>query len=155
MPEEQTIRLTRKFTFEAAHALADYDGACRNIHGHSYSLYVTVRGRPLNEPGNPKHGMLIDFSLLKEIVNSVIIDQFDHALLINDTSSLWQTLMKEEAFGKLIALPYQPTCENMISDFASRLKKALPAGVELFSLKLNETSASYAEWFAGDQKRKL
>jgi 6-pyruvoyltetrahydropterin/6-carboxytetrahydropterin synthase len=45
---------------------------------------------------------------------------------------------------------YQPTCENMLVDFAERIKKRLPANIELFSLKLNETATSYAEWYASD-----
>ncbi len=155
MREEPTIRLTRQFTFEAAHALSDYDGACRNIHGHSYSLFVTVRGKPLNQPGHPRNGMLIDFSMLKEIVTSLITDKFDHALLVDASSEIGKACIKDKAFGKVIALPYQPTCENMVSDFASSLQKALPEGVELYSLKLHETASSYAEWYAGDQNRKL
>jgi len=53
-------------------------------------------------------------------------------------------------FGKLTAVPYQPTCENMIHDFAGRIRNTLPEGVALFSLRLHETASSYAEWFAED-----
>jgi 6-pyruvoyltetrahydropterin/6-carboxytetrahydropterin synthase len=48
---------------------------------------------------------------------------------------------------------YQPTCENMLSDFAERLLESLPDEVELYSLRLHETASSYAEWFAEDNFR--
>ena len=57
-----TLRLTKEFRFEGAHALTGYDGKCRHIHGHSYILYVTVKGTPSNPEGTPKSGMLIDFT---------------------------------------------------------------------------------------------
>ncbi len=55
------IRVTTEFTFEMAHVLKDYDGPCRNVHGHSYRLFVTVSGIPVNEQGNPKSGMVDRF----------------------------------------------------------------------------------------------
>ena len=76
--------LTKIFHFEAAHALNGYDGKCRNIHGHSYELRVTVKGMPLNEPGNPKNGMVIDFHDLKQIVNQEVVDKLDHAFIIGN-----------------------------------------------------------------------
>ena len=62
------IRLTKEFSFEAAHLLEGYDGACREIHGHSYRLFVTVRGVPVCDGRNPKLGMVMDFGQLKRIV---------------------------------------------------------------------------------------
>ena len=53
------IRITKEFKFEMAHALHGYDGLCKNIHGHSYRLWVTVEGAVKNSPGNKKDGMLI------------------------------------------------------------------------------------------------
>lgn len=144
------IRLTKKFSFEAAHALWNYDGACRNIHGHSYLLYVTLAGRPLDDPENPKHGMVIDFSMLKRIVHDQIIEKFDHALMVNAYTPHAEMVSEGKIFGKVLALPYQPTCENLIDDFARRLIPVLPEGVMLHSLRLQETASSYAEWFASD-----
>ncbi len=150
MDKLPVIRITKEFRFEAAHALWNYDGPCRNIHGHSYILYVTVKGHPEASPGAPKQGMLIDFSILKQIVNEHIVDVFDHALLVNANTPHASLAEKNNLFGKLAAVPYQPTCENMIRDFAGRIKKALPDGVQLHSLRLHETASSYAEWFAED-----
>jgi 6-pyruvoyltetrahydropterin/6-carboxytetrahydropterin synthase len=144
------IRLTKQFRFEAAHALWNYDGACRNIHGHSYVLHVTLAGHPLDDPADPKYGMVMDFSRLKKIVNELIIDEFDHALMINAHTPHVEMISEGKVFGRVLALPYQPTCENLINDFAGRLATALPEGVMLHSLRLHETTTSYAEWYADD-----
>ncbi len=144
-----TIRLTKEFHFELAHALEGYDGACRNIHGHSYILFVTVIGSPISSVSNPKLGMIMDFGDLKGIVNSTIISRFDHALLLNQSSSMLKTL-RAESFGKVESLPFQPTCENLLPYFAELISSRLPEGVKLHHLKLNETATSFAEWYASD-----
>ena len=73
------IRITKQFSFETGHALYGYDGKCRNVHGHSYKLSVTVIGTPISDSNNVKFGMVIDFGDLKRIVKSEIVDVFDHA----------------------------------------------------------------------------
>ena len=79
------IRLTKEFSFEAAHALDGYDGPCREIHGHSYRLFVTVKGCPADDDTNPKCGMVMDFGVLKSIVNEEVVSRFDHALVLRAT----------------------------------------------------------------------
>lgn len=143
------IRLTKEFKFEMAHALLGYDGPCRNIHGHSYYLYVTVTGNTLENEQSPLNGMVMDFNELKELVRDEITNDLDHALVLYDKtpSDILQSL---KGFNNLILLPYQPTCENMLQDFAARIKKKLPSHITLFSLKLCETVTSSAEWYASD-----
>lgn len=138
--------LTKIFHFEAAHALNGYDGKCRNIHGHSYELRVTVKGMPLNEPGNPKNGMVIDFHDLKQIVNQEVVDKLDHAFIIGNNMPKDFVEITKRNFDKVVELPYQPTSENMLADFAERIKKRLPQHVELYSVTLQETRDNIAEW---------
>lgn len=144
------IRITKQFTFEMAHALSDYDGLCKNIHGHSYHFDVTVKGTPDQNITSSKQGMLIDFSDLKKIVREKIIDCFDHALLLNEKTDTELTMILQQKFDKIMFVPYQPTSENILVDFAERLIKNLPENVQLFSLKLRETDRSFAEWFYDD-----
>ncbi|MBK7173271.1 MAG: 6-carboxytetrahydropterin synthase [Bacteroidales bacterium] len=146
------IRLTKEFKFEMAHALKGYDGPCRHIHGHSYELYVTVIGQPLQDDSSPKNGMLMDFGDLKKIVRNCIIDEFDHALVLNKLSADEFLPLKSEVFGKTILVDYQPTSENMLIDFAERLIPLMPPQVKLHNLLLRETVTSYAEWFASDNQ---
>lgn len=148
------IRLTKLFTFEAAHALDGYDGKCRHIHGHSYRLSVTVKGAPLTDESDPKCGMTLDFGELKRIVNEEIIERFDHSLVVHraDASDAeWLEPLKSR-FGNVIETAYRPTCENMLTDFAARLQRRIPEGVELHSLKMYETATSCAEWYADDNR---
>lgn len=79
------IRLTKEFSFEAAHLLEGYDGACREIHGHSYRLFVTVRGVPVCDGRNPKLGMVMDFGQLKRIVGEEVVQRLDHAFVMRRT----------------------------------------------------------------------
>ena len=147
------IRLTKEFTFESAHALDGYDGLCREIHGHSYRLFVTIKGEPICEEGNPKMGMVMDFGDLKRIVNSEIVDRLDHSFVLRDSEQnveLKETLSAK--FSKVVLVDYQPTCENMLADFAARISGRLPEGVKLHSLKMHETATSFAEWYAEDNE---
>jgi len=138
------------FNFEMAHALKGYNGPCRHIHGHSYKLLVTLIGEPENNPESPNNGMLIDFSVLKNIVREQIIDVFDHALLLNIASKNDFSQKEENLFTKTIFTDYQPTCENLLTDFVQRIIHKIPSQVRLHNLKLYETSTSFAEWYADD-----
>ncbi len=119
------------------------------MHGHSYKLFVTVKGKPIDDLDNPKNGMVVDFGDIKAIVNSEIIEIWDHAVLLNANSPhkiLGEQL--EQQGHRVIYCPYQPTCENMLYDIANRIKKRLPTHVQLAYLKLHETENSYGEWLA-------
>ncbi len=144
------IRLTKEFRFEMAHALAGYDGPCRHIHGHSYELLVTVAGEPEQNPASPLFGMVMDFKALKRLVEGEIIQHFDHALVLHRPTAPDQLETMGDFVGRLILVDYPPTSENMLIDFAARLKAVLPANVKLTGLNLRETKSSWAEWLASD-----
>ena len=127
--------------------LEGYDGLCREIHGHSYRLFVTVKGKPEVDVESPKLGMVMDFGVLKRIVNEQIVERLDHSFTMRNTPNAMGIGCD---FSKIVLVDYQPTCENMLSDFAERLLEALPEDIELYSLRLHETATSYAEWFAED-----
>lgn len=146
------IRVTKEFHFEMAHVLWNYDGPCRNVHGHSYRLFVTISGVPADDPENPKNGMVIDFTDLKKIVRKEIVDLFDHSVVINRKYDSARLEKFSALFGNVVPVDYQPTCENLVSDFARRISEHLPRGTHLFSVKLHETATSYAEWYADDNK---
>ena len=120
------VNVTKLFEFEACHHLPHYDGACHNLHGHSYKLEVTVSGQVSKNENDPKCGMIIDFKDLKAIVKSVAVDKYDHSNL-NDFFP-------------------NPTAEIMVKQIAVDIMSKLPQGVYLMSCKLWETSTSYAEW---------
>lgn len=144
------VRVTKEFSFEMAHALLNYDGPCKHIHGHSYKLFVTVIGEPSDNELSPKNGMLIDFGDLKRIVKDEIVDVFDHAFVLNSRSKIDTTV--HEMYQNTIYVDYQPTCEKLVVDYADRIKVKLPEHVKLFSLRLYETATSFTEWFASDNE---
>lgn len=145
------IRITKQFSFETGHALYGYDGKCKNVHGHSYKLSVTVIGTPISDRNNVKFGMVIDFSDLKKIVKEEIVDQFDHATVFNETTPHIELANELKNRGHhVILVDYQPTSENMVIDFAAKIQKRLPDTIQLFSLKLQETETSFAEWYSID-----
>lgn len=131
--KNKEITVVKEFTFESAHRLPEYKGKCRNIHGHSYKLLVGYKG-PINEDT----GMVIDFSIVKKIVEEEIVDVLDHKML-NDVKDV-----SGESF------PYKcPTAENMIRWIVIKLRdegKMPSIFVNLEFIRLYETETSYAEW---------
>lgn len=121
--------VTRRFRFEAAHNNPYHNGACHRLHGHSYTLAVSVRGpvKPLIE-GDPESGMVMDLSNLAAIVRENVIVRCDHQYL-NDLG---------ERFPNL----YNPTIEFLIHWMWYEIAPHLPAGVKLAALTLHETAAN-------------
>lgn len=144
-----SIRITKIFTFEMAHALWNHSGKCKNIHGHSYVFHVCLSGKVRNESAHPEDGMIMDFGKLKQIVKKHIIEEFDHAFVINSNSLGKDGCnSKVNGFDNVKYIDFQPTSENLIAYFAEVLKDNLPEGIFLHSLKLQETATSFVEWFA-------
>ncbi|MBR5433040.1 MAG: 6-carboxytetrahydropterin synthase QueD [Bacteroidales bacterium] len=145
------IRITKEFVFDAAHNLPHYDGKCRNIHGHTYKLLVTLIGEPCSDIHSPKCGMVLDFSDLKQVIKESIVDTFDHALIVSaDSNSACLKQFQEE--GKFVELPFQPTCENLTVYIAELLLRQMPKNVQLYSVRLYETPTSYSEWVVTDNQ---
>jgi 6-pyruvoyltetrahydropterin/6-carboxytetrahydropterin synthase len=140
------VTVTKIFSFDVAHALDNYPGKCRHIHGHTYWLHVTVKGNLRDEPGHPYDGMIVDFTDLKRWVNEQIVSLFDHALVIRKNSLFDTPAIFNGTDHRVILSDYQPTCENMLVDMAGRLTRTCPDGIIIKSLRLYETPTSYAEW---------
>lgn len=148
MNPDQAVRVTKRFHFEMAHALSCHDGLCANIHGHSYVLDVTLIGKPRQEDGHPKNGMVIDFSELKKLVNKNVVEYYDHALVLHEKDRD-QANYSHELFGRTRFTPWQPSCENVLLDIVERLQNALPEKEVLYAVRLQETATSWAEWGRG------
>jgi 6-pyruvoyltetrahydropterin/6-carboxytetrahydropterin synthase len=140
----KSIRITKIFSFEAAHALKNYNGHCKNIHGHSYKLHVTIKGNIVAEDG-----MLIDFGDLKHLVQKALISTYDHSLILKDDDQMVLSGIGSIT-RNLIVLPFNPTSENLIINFAEIISDVLPENISLHHLKLYETETSFTEWYAED-----
>jgi len=140
------IKITKQFSFEMAHALRNYDGLCRNIHGHSYKMDITLAGQPLQDDNSPKNGMVMDFGDLKKLVNEEVISLLDHALVLNAKTDTQLIEMLKQNFEKIVVVEFQPTTENLLNFIAGKLKQRLPETVKLCRVRLRETDTSYADW---------
>lgn len=143
------IRITKAFDFEAAHALDGYDGKCKDIHGHSYHLEVTFLGKPSTDQSQSDCGMVVDFGEVKKVVKEHILPFFDHRLILRNDSRFKKIAPINE---RIRLVNYQPTCENMLLEIVAILQKKKPKGTILVKAFLRETSNSYAEWLAADNK---
>lgn len=143
------IRITKEFDFEAAHALDGYEGKCKDIHGHSYHLKITLIGEPSKDVLLSDCGMVVDFGEIKSIVREHVYENFDHRLLLRNDSR-FRGLEKENE--RIRYVNYQPTCENMLIEIVGMVQKCLQGKTILHSAFLRETANSYAEWFSSDNK---
>ena len=100
------IRITKQFSFETGHALYGHDGKCKNIHGHSYRLNVTLFGTPITDDSSPKFGMIMDFSDVKKIVKETIVTPFDHATIFNKNTPTNEKELKTSYFCTMTSIPY-------------------------------------------------
>lgn len=133
------LSATKIFTFEAAHAISDYDGVCKNIHGHSYKLFVTVVSKK-----GLTNNMVMDFKQLKKKVQHAILNDYDHALMLKINKL---NLATTQVIGtKLLWFDEEPTAEQMLLDMAKKLQLNLPDFVVLKELKLHETETCFATW---------
>ena len=148
----RNVRVTKEFTFEMAHALWNYDGACKNIHGHSYHLFISIIGEPLQDEDNPKFGMVIDFKDLKQIAKANIVDVLDHSLIVYNKAEGESLDAVKSMYQKVYSFDFQPTCENLVIYIADIIMKKLPPKLSLHKIKLYETATSYAEWVASDNQ---
>ena len=150
MEKPINIRVTKVFTFDMAHALFGYDGPCKNIHGHTYKLSVTLVGTPILDTTNPKEGMVIDFTDFKKIVKDEVIDVFDHTLVLKANTPHAKIQGLTDNFERILFTEYQPSCENLLVNMLNRIQLKLPSYLNLNNVRLEETPTSYAEWFKED-----
>lgn len=132
------MRVTKELSFDTAHMLTGHAGLCRNLHGHTYHLFVDVEGTPSED------GMVIDFKELKQCMNEVVVERFDHAYMYDTRSDIESSLAKMlEAQGlRTVALPFRTTAENLSKYFFEELSSR----VNVSAVRLMETPTSTAEY---------
>lgn len=138
------LQLTKIFHFEMAHAIDGYAGACKNIHGHTYELHVTVSAEEEKQDYIPSPGFIIDFKEIKKIVTEEVVEIFDHKLVLSrDFLTKFSPAFSPE---NLVILEAEPTAENILFYIQRLLSAKLPSVVRLSELILFETKNSYAKW---------
>jgi 6-pyruvoyltetrahydropterin/6-carboxytetrahydropterin synthase len=129
-----------------AHAIHGYQGACKNIHGHSYELHVTLGTSSVQKSYIPSPGFIIDFKQIKNLVNIALIEKFDHSLVLSEA------YIKDHPINNfhdnLIIWEVEPSAENILLYMQEVLNAKLPTDIKLLKIKLFETKDSFAEWIA-------
>ena len=106
--------IKKHFSFAAGHRLSKHGGLCKNIHGHNYDVWVTIRSPKLNESD-----MVMDFGDLKGIVQPYL-NQYDHCLIVNQKDVQWMNPLVEEMKFKATIMDHEdrdPTAEVMAEVF--------------------------------------
>ena len=134
------ITVTKTVKFDAAHVLTNHQGLCKNLHGHTYRVDVSV-----TQPEGDDRDMVIDFKDLKGLATEVICDRFDHAFIYN-TASVGEreiAAVVEKNGMRTVAIPFRSTAENLAKMFYGELKSRIPG---LSAVKVWETAESCAEY---------
>ena len=141
------ITVTKTVKCDAAHVLTNHQGLCKNLHGHTYRVDVSV-----SQAADDDRDMVIDFKDLKGIANEVVCDRFDHAFIYN-TESVGEreiAAVVEKNGMRTVAIPFRSTAENLAKLFFSDLKARIPG---LVAVKVWETADSCAEYGLGVGER--
>lgn len=134
------ITVTKTVRFDAAHVLTNHQGLCKNLHGHTYRVDVSV-----SQAEDDERDMVIDFKDLKGIANEVICDRFDHAFIYNTESAGEREIaaVVEKNGMRTVAIPFRSTAENLAKMFYGELKLRIPG---LSAVRVWETAESCAEY---------
>lgn len=133
------ITVTKTVKFDAAHVLTNHNGLCKNLHGHTYRVDVTVAGNP-----DTPDGMVIDFKDLKKIATQEICDVFDHAFIYNENSEGEKEIaaLIQKHSMRTVRLSFRTTAENLAKYFFDKLAARIP---QVHSVRVWETAESFAE----------
>jgi 6-pyruvoyltetrahydropterin/6-carboxytetrahydropterin synthase len=138
------LQITKIFNFEMAHALYGYDGPCKDIHGHSYVLHVTVTTNYTESEYLGGTGIILDFKELKRIIGDTLIQKYDHGLVLS--KSYLKANPNFSVAENLVVWDFEPSAENILLYFKNELDAVFPGEMRLVKLKLYETNNSFAEW---------
>lgn len=136
------LRVTKSVRFDAAHILTNHKGLCKNLHGHTYRVEISVSA------GADDGDMVIDFKDLKLAAQELVVSQFDHAFMYNTASEAECDIASVVAKYSMrtVALPFRSTAENLARHFYGLLKPRIPG---LDSVRVWETVDSCAEYSQG------
>ena len=143
------LTITRKLEFDAGHRIPDHNSQCRNLHGHRYVLEITLTGGVVDKDGHSDNGMIMDFSDVKKLANSALVEVWDHAFLVYEKDHAVRDFLDTLPGHKTVVLPLVPTIENLAKLAFDILKSTYTdnfgTGLTLHKIKLFETPNCWAE----------
>jgi 6-pyruvoyltetrahydropterin/6-carboxytetrahydropterin synthase len=105
--------ITRRLEFDAGHRIPDHKSQCRHLHGHRYALEVTLSGEIIRKAGDPANGMVVDFSEVKALAKSRLVDLWDHSFLVYEGDAPVVGFLATLPGHKTVILDCVPTAENL------------------------------------------
>lgn len=146
------MRITRRLEFDAGHRIPDHKSQCRHLHGHRYALEITLQGTPVDSAGRADHGMVMDFSQVKEIAMRHLVEQWDHAFLAWREDTAVVAFLQSLAGHKTVLLDSVPTAENLAREafriLAPHYSAHYQNRLRLVRLRLYETPNCWADYIA-------
>jgi len=143
------LTITRKLEFDAGHRIPDHKSQCRNLHGHRYTLEITLVGRVIEVEGSSDNGMIIDFSDIKTLAKQHLVDVWDHAFIVYEKDRPVRDFLASLPDHKTVVIDRIPTVENLARTAFDILnaayKDAYGTGLHLQKLVLHETPNCWAE----------
>lgn len=143
------LTITRKLEFDAGHRIPDHNSQCRNLHGHRYTLEITLTGQVVDHDGQADNGMIMDFSDVKNLARENLVDLWDHAFLVYEKDSQVKDFLHSLPNHKTVVLNRVPTVENLAKIAFDILKPVyqdrFSTGLSLSKIKLFETPNCWAE----------
>ncbi|MES2536694.1 MAG: 6-carboxytetrahydropterin synthase QueD [Pseudomonadota bacterium] len=148
------LTITRKLEFDAGHRIPDHKSQCRNLHGHRYTLEITLVGAVIEEEGSSDNGMIMDFSDIKALAKLHLVDVWDHAFLVYEKDATVREFLETIPGHKTVVIDRIPTVENLARTAFNILKAAYQdrygTGLRLHKLVLHETPNCWAEITGSD-----
>lgn len=143
------LTITRKLEFDAGHRIPDHKSQCRNLHGHRYTLEITLTGQVIELEGNSDNGMIMDFSDVKALAKAHLVDLWDHAFIVYEKDTLVREFLASLPDHKTVVIDRIPTVENLARVAFDILKAIFKdhfgTGLRLHKLVLHETPNCWAE----------
>ena len=143
------LTITRKLEFDAGHRIPDHNSQCRNLHGHRYTLEITLTGQVVDHDGQADNGMIMDFSDVKALAKDNLVDLWDHAFLVYEKDTKVMEFLESLPNHKTVVLNRVPTVENLAKIAFDILKTVYQdrysTGLSLSKIKLFETPNCWAE----------
>ncbi len=143
------ITITRKLEFDAGHRIPEHKSQCRNLHGHRYTIEITLMGEVIEEEGSSDNGMLMDFSDVKALANQHLVHVWDHAFLVYEKDVVVRDFLASLPDHKTVVINKIPTVENLARTAFDLLKPVYQdrygTGLRLHRIVLHETPNCWAE----------
>tara|TARA_B100000795_G_scaffold87413_1_gene63612 strand:- start:1032 stop:1469 length:438 start_codon:yes stop_codon:yes gene_type:complete len=143
------MEITTKLDFDAGHRIPHHKSSCKNLHGHRYSIEVTIKGEVVSDKSNSDFGMVMDFKDAKELIKKTIVEEWDHSFIVYKNDKIVLKFLESLEDHKTIVFPLVPTAENMALVAMDKLKisfnKEFGTLIKPYKVRLYETPNNWAD----------